>query len=61
MIATLILLLLPILRTPESGLQSFNRLVNYICTIGEYRTITAVDQFYLNIFLKCFSYIYYFF
>ncbi len=42
MIATLIILLLPILGTPESGCLSFNRLVNYICTIGEYRTITAV-------------------
>ncbi len=27
-----------------------NRLVNYICTIGDYRTVTAVGQFYFYIF-----------
>ncbi len=53
-ITTLILLLLPILGKPESGWLSFNRLVNYICTIGDYRTITAVGLFYFNIFFLTF-------
>ncbi len=40
MIATLILLLLPILGTPQSGRLSCNTLVNYICTI--------IGEFYLK-------------
>ncbi len=46
MIATLILLLLLILGTPESGWLSFNRLVNYICRIGEYRWLSRTTSIF---------------